>query len=101
MLIMDVVVSEEAKELINIHGGVVYVRSHQHRCARGGPLTLLDITTDPPSDADEFRTVETDGITMRYHGDPVDQPHVLTIEVHGIVHRHMMAYWDGCAYKPE
>jgi len=61
---------------------------------------LLDTTTEAPADADEFVPVETDDITVRYHGSPVDQPHVLTIEVHGIVRRHLMAYWDGCAFKP-
>jgi len=95
-----VIVSNEAKTLVDAHGGVVYVRSHEHRCGLAGPITLLDITTDPPSDADNFLPVETHGITVRYHGDPVDQPHVLTIEVHGIVRRHLMAYWDGCVYEP-
>ena len=97
---MDVLVSDEAKEFVNGHGGVVFVRSHQHSCSRAGPLTLLDTTTEPPSDADDFVPVEADDIMVRYHGDPVDQPHVLTIEVHGIVRRHLMAYWDGCAYRP-
>jgi hypothetical protein len=96
---MDVVVSDEAKEFVNARGGAVYVRSHPHRCSRVS-ITLLDTTTEPPSDANDFDPVETHGITVRYHGDPVDQPHVLTIEVHGIVRRHLMAYWDGCVYKP-
>lgn len=96
---MDVIVSGEAKDFITSHGGVLYVRSHQHRCSRG-PITLLDTTTEAPADADEFVQVETHGITVQYHSSPVDQLHVLTIEVHGIVRRHLMAYWDGCAFKP-
>jgi hypothetical protein len=97
---MDVAVSDEARDLVNTRGGVIYVRSHQHHCGRAGPITLLDTTTDPPPDAEAFFPVETEGITVRYHGDPVDQPHVLTIEVHGIVRRRLMAYWDGCVYEP-
>jgi hypothetical protein len=97
---VDVVLSAEAKDLISAGGGVVYVRSHEHRCGRGGPLVLLDIATDPPPDADAFEPVLVDDISVRYHGDGMDKPHVLTIEVHGIVRRRLMAYWDGCAYRP-
>ena len=96
---MEIVVSAEAKAFVNGHGGAVYVRSHLHRCCRG-PLTLLDITTEEPSDAHDYVVIDNDEIVVKYHGDPVDQPHVLSIEEHGIVHRHLSAYWDGCVYKP-
>jgi hypothetical protein len=95
---VDVVVSDESKEFVNAHGGVLYVRSDLHRCCRG-PLTLLDTSTEVPSDADDYVPVEADDIIVKYQGDPVDRPHVLTIEVHGIARRHLMAYWDGCVYK--
>jgi len=96
---VDVVVSPEAVTYVDDRGGTVYVRSHQHRCC-GGPLTLLDITTEPPADADGFSAVDAGDVVVRYQGDPADGPHVLTIELHGIVRRRLMAYWDGCAYRP-
>ncbi len=97
---MDVVVSPEAVEYVDDHGGTVYVRSHRHRCC-GGPMTLLDTTTEAPADAERFSAVDTGDVVVRYRGDPADGPHVLTIELHGIVRRRrLMAYWDGCAYRP-
>jgi len=96
---MEVVVSAEAKMFVNGHGGVVYVRSRLHRCG-GGPLTLLDITTEHPSDVDDYVAIDNGEIAVNYHGDPIDRPHVLSIEVDGIVLRHLSAYRDGCIYKP-
>ena len=48
---MDVVVSPEARSFAAGRGGIVYVRSHLHRCC-AGPLTLLDTTTEAPADSD-------------------------------------------------
>lgn len=95
---MQVVVSDEARELAATHGGVVYVRSHAHRCC-AGPLTLLDVTTKTPLDAGDFVPVDAGGLTVRYHGDPEDGPHVLTIDVRGRRRRRLVSYWDGCAYR--
>jgi hypothetical protein len=96
---MEVVVSDAATDFVKDHGGVVYVRSHVHRCCRG-PLTLLDVTTEAPTDAGDFVVIQSGKIVIKYRGDSVDQPHVLSIEEHGIVRRHLSAYWDGCVYKP-
>ena len=90
-------VSAEAKDYINAHGGMVFVRSHPHRCCRG-TITLLDTTTEPPSDIEKFKPVEAD-VIVRYRGDPVKQPHVLSIEIHGVVRKRLVSYWDGCVYE--
>ena len=50
---MDVVVSPEARSDAPGRGGIVYVRSHSPRCC-AGPLTLLDTTTETPSDSVVF-----------------------------------------------
>ena len=95
---MQVVISDDARQLAGAQGGVVYVRSHAHRCC-AGPLTLLDVTTEAPPDAGEFVPVDAGGLTVRYHGDPESGPHVLTIDVRGRRRRRLVSYWDGCAYK--
>jgi hypothetical protein len=95
---MQVVVSEEARELADARGGVLYVRSHAHRCC-AGPLTLLDVTLVAPPDAGDYVPVDAGGLTVRYHGNPEDGPHVLTIEMRGRRRRRLVSYWDGCAYK--
>jgi hypothetical protein len=96
---MDVVVSPEARTFAAGHGGIVYVRSHSHRCC-ASPLTLLDTTTDAPSDAGPFVDLPAGDLTVRYCGDPEAGPHVLTIELRGSFRRRLVSYWDGCAFKP-
>jgi len=96
---VEVVVSPEAREFVDAHGGALYVRSHGHRCC-AGPITLLDVTTQAPPDAGTFAPVGAADPTVRYRGDPAEGPHVLTIELRGILRRRLRAYWDGCAYKP-
>jgi hypothetical protein len=100
---MDVVVSPEARALAARRGGVVFVRSHSHRCC-SGPLTLLDTSTEEPADAGDYVTVSEDGpgadrVTVRYRGRTQDGPHVLTVAVQGRLRRRLVSYWDGCAFR--
>lgn len=92
------VVSAEAREFVDARGGTVFVRPHRHRCC-SGPLTLLDVTTERPTDPSAFVAVGDDRPSVHYQGDPATGPQVLTIELAGIVRRRLVAYWDGCAYK--
>ncbi|MGA2473567.1 MAG: hypothetical protein ABSG39_08740 [Acidimicrobiales bacterium] len=95
---MDVVVLDEAREFAAARGGVVYVRSHSHRCC-SGPITLLDTTTDTPPDTGDFVGFPAAGLTVQYLGDLEAGPHVLTIDVRGTFRRRLVSYWDGCAFK--
>lgn len=54
---------------------------------------------ETPPDAGDFVPVDAGGLTVRYHGNPEDGPHVLTIDVRGRRRRRLVSYWDGCAYK--
>lgn len=96
---MDTVVSDEAKEHVKTHGGVVFVRAHSHRCCHG-VTTFLDTTTKPPRDSYDFTSVSSDEIDVRFHGSSAGQPHELVIELRGVLRRHPVSYWDGCIYKP-
>ena len=75
---MDVVVSPEARSFAAGRGGIVYVRSHSHRCC-AGPLTLLDTTTEAPRDSIAYVELPAGDLMVRYCGDPEAGPHVLTI----------------------
>jgi hypothetical protein len=96
--VVEVRIGPEARRFVSSHGGVVYIRSPEHRCARG-PRTVLDTTTDPPSDADDFASIEGLGVGVKYHGKNVDRPHVLIIQVEGYVRHHLVSRWEGCAYQ--
>ena len=95
---MDVVVSSEARTFAAGRGGVVYVRSHSHRCW-ASPLTLLDTTTEAPTDLGPFVDRPAGELTVRYCGDPEAGPHALTIELRGSFQRRLVSYRDGCAFK--
>ena len=96
---VKVVASQEAKEFVRGRGGVLYVRSSHHRCC-GGALTLLDSTTEQPSDAPDFLCVGTEGIDVRFHAGTSAGPRELVIELRGRLWPRPVAYWDGCAFKP-
>jgi hypothetical protein len=95
---VDVVISEDAREYVRAHGGTVFVRAHHHRCC-SGPLTLLDLTTEPPTDASGFDSVENEPIEFRFCGHASDGPEQLVIELRGLLRRRPVASWDGCAYR--
>ena len=61
---------------------------------------MLDITTERPADPAGFVPLGPDEPSVRYQGDPAAGPHVLTVELRGIVRNRLVAYWDGCAFKP-
>ena len=95
---MQVVVAPTARQYIEEHGGTVSVRSHPHRCCTGS-LTLLDTTTTPPDDASEFLSFDVGGIAVCFFGGSSGIPDELTIELRGLLNRHPVAFWDGCAVK--
>jgi hypothetical protein len=99
MSVVDVVVSDEAREYVRAHGGRLFVRTHSHKCCHGS-MTLLDVTTVVPSDADHYVPVVANGIDVRFRSPSGAQPHELVVEMRGVFRRHAVAYWDGCAVKP-
>jgi hypothetical protein len=96
---VEVLVTEAAKQYLRCRGGTVYVRAHPHRCCTG-TLTVLDLSTEPPPDASEYMLLGAEDVAVRYWGGPSGAPEQLTIRLAGVLSRHPVAFWDGCAYKP-
>jgi NAD(P)-dependent dehydrogenase (short-subunit alcohol dehydrogenase family) len=90
-------VSEAAKTHLRGNGGVLYVRARGRRCC-SGPLTVLDATTECPSDLAPYRATTVDGISVlvAIAGSP---PAELAIEMRGIRRTRVVASWDGCAFR--
>lgn len=95
---MDVSVSDSARDYLAAHGGVAYVRPRSFRCCSGG-LTSLDIDVNPPIDADRFSQTRAKDVDVRFLLSPVGAPNELTIETRGRKRPHLVAFWDGCAFK--
>jgi hypothetical protein len=95
---VDIRITENAKAYISAHGGTVFVRSHPHHCCTG-TLTLLDVTTAAPRDLAGFQAFDAGGVGVQFCGGSSGHPGELAIELRGLIRRHPVAYWDGCAFK--
>ncbi len=95
---MQVVISDSAKEYVQAHGGVAYVRTHSHHCC-SGTLTLLDVWTKPPKDVEGFDATDCEGVEVQFLSGVGGRPEELVIELRGRKRQHLVAYWDGCAFK--
>jgi hypothetical protein len=96
---MEVVVSDSARDYLAAHGGTAFVRAHSYRCCSAGSLTLLDIATDAPSDAEQFVVTDTQDLDIRLFVGGLGAPRQLVIDTRGRRRSHLVAYWDGCAFK--
>jgi hypothetical protein len=96
---VEVLVTEAAQAYVRERGGAIYVRAHPHRCCTG-TLTVLDLTTERPPDAADFALLPGEGVDVAYRGGLCGAPGQLSIKLAGVLSRHPVAFWDGCAYKP-
>jgi len=95
---VQIVATDEARAHIAAAGGVLYVRSRSHRCC-SGPITMLEATTEAPSDLDRYRACPAGTLTVMFasFGRGPDE---LAIELRGRKKKRPVAYWDGCAFRP-
>jgi hypothetical protein len=84
----------EAVRLVQEQGGQLYVWAKRSRCCHGS-LTYLETSSEPRKRL--FRRVDADGIEL-YLDQSLGNPEELVIEAKGLRHKHVHAYWDGCAY---
>ena len=76
----------------------MYLRVRHNRCCSGG-LTFLDAATNAHLDEDRYEKLVGDHPQVRlFHLGSV-LPTKVSVEVRGKVRPHLVAYWDGCAYR--
>jgi len=94
---VDVVVSEAARAFAREHGGELYVRVRRSACC-SGTMTTLAVATQPPRAARLAETLRVGDLAVHLFGSP-GRPAEMSIDLRGRVRPHLVAYWDGCAYR--
>jgi hypothetical protein len=96
--VTDIEVSDQAREFVATRGGTLFLRVRHNRCCSGG-LTFLDASTSADRDGDQYETLNEANPEVRlFHLGSV-LPEKVSVEVRGKVRPHLVAYWDGCAYR--
>jgi hypothetical protein len=90
--------SDQAREFVNARGGTLYLRVRHNRCCSGG-LTFLDASTNASADTRSYEPV-LDGVPkVLLHSRGSVLPSSVSVETRGRRKPHLVAYWDGCAFK--
>jgi hypothetical protein len=94
----EIELSDQAREFIAARGGTLYLRVRHNRCCSGG-LTFLDATTSAHRDDERYQRLngEHPDVRLLHLGSVL--PAKVNVEVRGKVRKHLVAFWDGCAYR--
>jgi hypothetical protein len=91
-------VSDQARQYVTARGGTLFLRVRHNRCCSGG-LTFLDASTNERGGIDRYETQPHDDLDIRlFHLGSV-LPSKVSVEMRGKLRPHLVAYWDGCAYR--
>ena len=106
---MRIVADDRVREHVGSRGGSLWVWLDPHRGVVGSH-TYLEANTEPPGSSREtrftrssrrphrFSRLESDGITVHYDWGHRAPPDELLLEVKGIRHKRIEAFWDGCIF---
>jgi hypothetical protein len=95
---MRVIATADVRSYVETHGGVLYVNAHRRQCCSGS-LTVLDSSTREPADQTGYGAADADGFLVRFRAGGDGDPEELVIEMKGLLRKHPVAYWNGCAFK--
>jgi hypothetical protein len=62
-------------------------------------LTFLDASTNASANAESYESVLEGTPTVLLHNRGSVLPSSVSVEMRGRVKPHLVAYWDGCAFK--
>ncbi|MGH9072696.1 MAG: hypothetical protein ACRDZQ_01035 [Acidimicrobiales bacterium] len=94
---MQVVISPQARALIEGRGRCLFIWVVDHACCTGR-LALLEASTEQPADTSSCRLVEVDGITVFIQGMDHMVPEEIQVEAGGLRRQRLRAYWDHCEF---
>ena len=90
--------SDQARQYVNARGGTLFLRVRHNRCCSGG-LTFLDASTSGHGSAERYETQPHDDLDIRLLHLGSVLPSKVSVEMRGKLRPHLVAYWDGCAYR--
>jgi len=83
---------------VEARGGTLFLRVRHNRCCSGG-LTFMDASTSAHLVGDHYETVSQTNPEVRlFHAGSV-LPAKVNVEMRGKLRPHLVAYWDGCAFR--
>ena len=94
---MRLITSQETVAWVGAHGGLLFVWPV---VSRGPRLVLrrLECTVDPPLDALDFDRLEVSPFMVFWRPCLGAPPAELWVEIHGLLHQRVSAFWNGLAY---
>jgi len=93
-----IVASPDARSLVADRGSAFYVELRTPKCCNRS-LTLLEVSTEPPADLDDFQRFEGEGVIVMMKTAGHRLPDELSIELVGKRKPKLRGYWDGCSFK--
>jgi len=93
-----VLVTQAARTYVSARGGVLYIRVRRSRCC-SGELTFLDASTKAKSRAEADVTWQQGNLEIKVLSLGLSLPETIEVDLRGSLHPHLVAYWNGCAYK--
>ena len=94
----EIEVNAQAREFVAARGGTLFLRVRHNRCCSGG-LTYLDAATSARHEFDDYECLnETNPEVRLFHTNSV-LPSKVSVELRGKLRPHLVAYWDGCAFR--
>lgn len=95
---VEVKVDAAVSDFVSARGGALWLRSTRRRGCRGS-VTWLHASLTRPEDADRYTPVGPGLPIGVFFRASAGEPHVLEVELRGLLHRRPVALWDGCTAK--
>jgi hypothetical protein len=90
--------SDQARDFVNSRGGTLFLRVRHNRCCSGG-LTYLDASTNASDRENTYEQIRDGSPAVLLHNRGSVLPSTVSVEMRGRLKPHLIAYWDGCAFK--
>ena len=94
---MRIVASPDARSLAAERGSTFYVELRTPKCCNHS-LTLLEVSTRPPTSLDGYQAFNGDGVTVMMRTAGHRLPDELSIDLVGKRRPRLQGYWDGCKF---